>query len=205
MNPNDVQRAVEGDEAALVRLLDEAAPALLRELSRQIDARHRAVVDAEDIVQVTCVEAFLHVRTFKPGGPGSFFGWLRRIAENNLSDAVRELERDKRPPPGRRIEALVGDESYSYEALIDRLAITTSTPSRAAARHEIRAGVDAALRQLPPDYERALRLYELEGLSGQEVADRMGRRHGAVRVLLARARQRLAEILSADAQFASRV
>jgi len=195
-----VGRAVAGDESALVQLLEDASLALHAEMQHSIGSAYRSAVDADDIVQVTCLEAFLRIRSFVPQGPGSFSAWLRRIAENNVRDAIKELQRDKRPPPGRRAEAPVGDESYV--ALVKQLAGTTTTPSRACARDELRQGVDAALRQLPPDYEQALRLYELEGLSGQEVAERMGRRHGAVRMLLARARERLAEILSTSPQFA---
>lgn len=195
-------RAISGDEAALVALLEEAGPSLLAEMERQIGAKHRALVDAEDLFQITCMEAFLRIRGFVPSGPGSFMAWLRRIARNNLLDAIKELERDKRPPPVRRIVATGSDESYRN--LVERLAVTTSTPSRAYAREELQAGVEQALRQLPQDYETALRLYELEGLSAIDIAQRMGKSHGAVRMLLARARQRLAEILLATPQFQSR-
>jgi RNA polymerase sigma factor (sigma-70 family) len=55
--------------------------------------------------------------------------------------------------------------------------------------------VDEALRKLPADYEQVLRLYELDGLSAPEVGQRMGRSHGAVRMLLARARECLGHTL----------
>ena len=197
-----VGRAIAGDDVALSELLQEAAPGLHGEFSRQIGDRYRSLVDADDIVQITCLEAFLRIRSFQPVGSGAFFAWLRRIAANNLRDAIKELERDKRPPPGRRAE--VGPGDASYVALVDQLAATTTTPSRICGGKELREGVEAGLRQLPADYERVLRLFELEGLSGQEVAERLGRGQGAVRMLLARARERLAEILSGSPQFASR-
>ncbi len=188
-----VHRAVGGDEQALTALLENLGLQLQRELEQQISAQYRGLVEAEDVLQVTCLEAFLRIRTFVPRGPDSFMAWLRRGAENNLRDAIRKLEREKRPPPGKRVLAANAEESYV--ALVERIAATTSTPSRAFARKEIRQEIDSRLKQLPPDYEQALRLYELEGLSAPEVAERMGRSHGAVRMLLARAREHLAELL----------
>lgn len=197
-----IQRAVGGDEEALSLLLEEHGECLHAEIERSIAPQYRGLFDADDILQVTYLEAFLRVRAFVPAGPNSFPAWLRRIAENNLRDAIRELEREKRPPPARRASMPVRDESYA--ALVERLAATTTTASRLCAREELRSGVERALQQLPADYAQALRLYELEGLSGQEVSERMGRSHGAVRMLLARARERLAEVIAADTHFVSR-
>ncbi len=182
-------------------LLDGVSVQLHGEIDRKIGARYRGIVEADDILQVTCLEVFLRIRVFTPS-PGGFLAWLRRVAENNLRDAIKELERDRRPPPGKRIQRPDSDESYV--ALVERLHATTTTASRVYARQELRQNLDAVLKQLPPDYETALRLYELEGLSGAEVAEQMGRKHGAVRMLLARARERLAELLVNDARFFSR-
>jgi len=195
-------RAVQGDESALVELLDQVSVQLHAETSSKIGARYRGLVDADDIIQVTFMETFLRIRSFGYTNPGSFLTWLRRIAENNLRDAIRELERDRRPPPGKRISEPLGD--HSYVALVERMAATTTTPSRVCGGKELRQNLDAVLCQLPSDYEQVLRMYELEGLSCPEVAERMGRSHGAVRMLLARARERLAELIVDDARFISR-
>jgi len=197
-----VSQAVAGDEQALMRLLEEQGRSLLPEIDRQIGARHRAIIAAEDVFQISCMDAFLRIGAFQPRGPGSFSAWLRRIASNNLQDAIKELDREKRSPPGVRVEAHSEDESYL--GLVENMALTTTTPSRALARGELRAGVELALSRLPREYEEALRLYEIAGLSGAEVAERMGKSHGAVRILLARARQRLGELLLENPQLFSR-
>ncbi len=197
-----LQRAVTGDRQALATLLEGVGVSLHAEIASRIGPPYRSLFDADDILQVTFLEAFLRIGCFVPSGPGAFQAWMRRIAENNLRDAIKELERDKRPPPGRQVRSAINDESYV--ALVERLAVTTTTASRLLARSEMQAGVAAALRRLPADYETALRLYELEGLSGEEVAQEMRRSHGAVRMLLARARESLAESLSGDSLFFSR-
>lgn len=195
-----VRRAVAGDEEALTGLLEATGVQLYAELDARISAPYRGIVDATDIVQITCLEAFLRIRSFVPGGPGTFLSWLRRISDNNLRDAIRELERDKRPSPRRRVQSGGADEK-SYTSLVEQVAATTTTVSRAAGRGELREIVDAALRKLPADYEQVLRLYELEGLSAPEVAERMNRSHGAVRMLLARARECLGALLGSETRF----
>src|SRR5262245_44922761 len=196
-----LRQAINGDEQALMTLIRGAGPLLLREIEGRIEPRYRSLVDVDDILQITCVEALLRVRSFNPLGPGSFDRWLRRIAENNLRDALRELERDKRPPPGLRVTWPDGDESYVV--MWKEFADPTSTAGQKLTRQEQHAGLDEALAKLPEEYARVLRLYYLEGLSGEEIAERMGRSHGAIRMLLARARTRLREVLKADPRFGS--
>jgi RNA polymerase sigma-70 factor (ECF subfamily) len=194
-----VERAVRGEEDALVALLEEVGMILHTELESGIGGRYQGMVSADDVLQVTYLEAFLRIRSFIPLGPQSFLAWLRRISQNNLRDAIRELEREKRPSPARRITAPPGDDSYV--SLLDQYAGKATTVPRAAARSEIRQVVDDALKRLPHDYETVLRLYELEGLSAPETAERMNRSHGAVRMLLSRARECLGEILGSESKY----
>ncbi|MFO0972170.1 MAG: RNA polymerase sigma factor [Phycisphaerae bacterium] len=197
-----VHRAQQGDEQALATLLERAGLELHAQLEARIGPRYRGQFNADDILQVSFLEAFLRVRSLEVRGHGSFMTWLRKIAEHNLLDAIRELERDKRPAPSRRVEFANSDDSYV--ALVEQMASASSAASRVCAREELRQCVDAALRELPAEYEQALRLFELQGLSGEEVALKMGRSHGAVRMLLARARERLAELLGSDSRFFSK-
>ncbi|MBI1827672.1 MAG: sigma-70 family RNA polymerase sigma factor [Planctomycetes bacterium] len=202
MNESDQEllaRAISGEEGALCVLLEQYGIQLHAELEIRIGAKYRGLVDADDIVQVTFLEAFLRIRSFVPREPGSFASWLRRISDNNLRDAIRELEREKRPPPKNRVTAVSDDESYAE--FFDHIAGTATTISRAAGRNELKGLIDTAMRKLPRDYEQVLRLYELEGLSAPEVSERMGRSHGAVRMLLARARDCLGELLGSESKF----
>lgn len=194
-------RAIRGDRTALTELLGREGLEIHSYIERRIPALHRMHFDADDVMQVTCMEAFMHIAEFVPRGPGSFAAWLRRLADNNLADAVRELERDKRPPPGKRVGVATSHDSYV--ALVERISATTTTASRLLGRDETRAAVHAALAQLPADYAEAVRLYDLEELSGPEVAERMGRSHGAIRMLLARAHERLANVLGRESRFFS--
>jgi len=187
--------AVRGDEHALTRLLEAAAPDVRRKL--QISPRWQGVIDPDDVMQVTYLEAFLRIRTFEPSTSEAFLAWLRRIAENNLRDAIREQERAKRP----QIRQQPAASEDSYGTLLDRLGATTSTPSRVAGRHENAEIVKNALKRIPPLYARVIRLCDLEGKSAPEAAAELKRSAGAVRMLLARARERLLNELGSAGAF----
>ena len=184
-----------GDRAALERLLQHAGPAIHRGISRKIAQRHAGLVDADDVMQVTYLEAFLHIDTFVPGSSGSFGAWLRRIAENNLVDAIR------REKPRKRVAQLADSGLDPESTLFRDVTSQTATASRNVTRDEARRAVRAAMKTLPPDYARVLQLFDLDGKSGAEVARQMSRRHGAVRMLLARARELLRERLGTFSRY----
>jgi RNA polymerase sigma-70 factor (ECF subfamily) len=196
-----VERARQVDTAALRSLLELHGSELWRRMNARIGARWQSMVDADDVMQVTYMEAFLQIGQLTGTDGDGFAGWLGRIAENNLRDAIKELERKKRPHPQRRVRAPVGQDSYV--ALVEMLGATSATPSRHVARHEANGLIDSALEQMPPDYATAIRLYDLEGKDIADVAAAMGRSTGAVHMLRVRAHDRLRTLLGAPANFFS--
>jgi RNA polymerase sigma-70 factor (ECF subfamily) len=174
-------------------------PQIRRQLA--IAKPYQSLIDADDVMQVTYIEAFLQIDRFRPKGPDSLSSWLRQIAQNNLRDAIKALRSEKRLPPSRRIEPAQGDDSSS--ALYELFGATISTPSRRAARDEIKALLESAITKLPPDYATAVRLFDLEERTGPEVAAAMGRSRGAVHMLRARAHDRLREDLGSASRFFS--
>lgn len=205
MNPHaqQVARAVEGDESALSELLRRHGPEVRVAMGHKIGVHWRSVIDEDDVMQVTYLEAFLRIGSFVPGenADDSFRGWLRRIAENNLKDAVRSLERAKRPDPRRRVQARAGANDDSYVDLVETLGVTNSTPSRAAAKVEAQSAIEKTLAKLPPDYAEVIRQYDLRGQSAEEVSKHLGRSEGAVFMLRARAHDRLRELIGTESQF----
>jgi RNA polymerase sigma-70 factor (ECF subfamily) len=184
-------RAAAGDRDALEAVLERFGPSVEEKL--QVGSRWRRVLEPADVMQVTYLEAFLRIPSFDAERAESFPAWLKRIAENNLRDAIRALESQKHPPEAQRIEAQLGGDSYV--GLFDLLSATGGTPSAAARNDEARELLDAALERLPDDYAKAVRLYDLEGRSIGEVATALGRSAGAVHMLRMRALDRLRELL----------
>lgn len=197
--------ACKGDHNALTALLSRYGPLVRQRLIGKIAGHFRGVLEEDDVMQVTYLEAFMRVSAFTPrqGSPGaSFQAWLAQIAENNLRDAVRGLERAKRPDPRRRVTSRANQESYF--SLVEVLGMTTTTPSRVAAKNEAFGCIEDALAKLPPDYRRVVTLYDLECRPIEAVAAELKRSHGAVFMLRARAHDRLREVLGAASNFFSR-
>ena len=195
------EAAVQGDQEALVELLERHDAALRERLVGSIDRAYRGALDVDDVLQVTYMEAFLRVSQFIPGENGTFLAWLTRIAENNVIDAIRYFNREKRPQPSQRLQPAGGEDSYM--SLLSNLVGSTTTPSRAAAGVELKVIVDQALADLPADYAKAIRLYDMEGRTIEEVAQAFGRSHGAVHMLRARGLDRLRQLLGDAGKFFS--
>lgn len=193
------EQAVCGDADALRALLHEYAPCVRDRLRPKIGKRWRSVLDADDVMQVTCLDAFLYIEQLTARDPASFIAWLSRIAENNLRDAVRILERPKRPQAVRNLGTL--PDGSTYVALLELLGSDSTTPSRNVATEEAIKLVDQALGKLPTDYARAVRLYDLEGRPAEEIATEMQRSVGAVHMLRYRGHARLREELGSASRF----
>ena len=190
-----VARAVVGDKDALGELLEAFGPDV--EAGLRIGSTWRGLLDAADVMQVTYLEAFTQIRCFDAERAEAFPNWLRRIAENNLRDAIRSLEARKNPSPRMQLDAYGGD---SCVALLDTLTGGTGTPSQVARGAEAGQRLRDALRTLPPDYARTVELYDLEGRPVEEVAAALGRSSGAVYMLRMRAHERLRDVLGSASQ-----
>lgn len=195
-------RAVQGDATAFTRLLDEIKPALHARISADIGAAWRSVLDADDVIQVTSLEAFLHIVSFKPTGMASFVAWINRIADNNLQDAIKGLCRDKRPNPRKRIQP--GGDDDSVTALLERIHADSQSPSRILRRKERESIIREAIARLPEEYRTVVTLMDLEGRSVGEVANEMGRSKGAVHMLRARALEQIRSLLPSASEILTR-
>lgn len=196
---NLAARAIAGDADALTQLLHEHGPGIRALIAGSIASKWQTVLDADDVMQVTYLEAFLSIDGFVHQGQGSFTGWLKRIANNNLRDAVRELERQKRPQPENRIHPNSDDDSAT--SFMAELGYTTTTASQHATRDEIRSAIETAILGLPEDYSQVVRLYDIEGQPASHVATALNRSVGAIYMLRARAHDRLRESFGNGTQF----
>ena len=188
-------KAVAGDKDALCVLLEAHGPAI--EAGLNIATAWHRTLDRADVMQVTYLDAFTAIRRFDVTRSDSFPAWLRRLAENNLKDAIRGLEAQKKPPARKQV--IQGQNSAI--ALVELLSATDGTPSRAIRREEAEDQLRRALRCLPPDYAQVVELYDLSGNHVDRVAKVLQRSPGAVFMLRARAHERLREILGSASQF----
>lgn len=193
--------AIAGDRRSLADLLEATGSRVRARIEPKIPMAMRSLLEADDVMQVTYLEAVLRIKSFSTGGVQGFVAWLTRLAENNLIDAVRSLEAAKRFDPRKRVSP---NRDESSSALINMLGATLTTPSKVAAIGEAGAMLEVALRALPPDYEKVVREFDLEGKPMAEVAAGLKKTEGAAYMLRARAHDRLKEILGSDSRFFSK-
>lgn len=191
-----------GDREALVALLERHGPAVHARISARIPERYASLVVADDVMQVTYLEAFLRMQQFAGNSEAAFHRWLESMADHNRIDALRELSRTKRPEAHGRAPS--SGEGHSELDLLDRLGFESRTPSRDVARAEASALLGEALSRLPADYAAVIRAYDLEQRPVAEVATRLQRSRGAVHMLRLRAHERLREVLGSESRFFSK-
>ena len=196
-----VERSAQGDQEALSQLLSQHSGDIRRHVAMSIGKHWQSVLDEDDVMQVTFIEAFDHAQHLQARTLTGFNAWLRRIADNNLRDAIRALEAEKRPDPRKR--AIARNSMSGSASLIEMLGATNTTPSRVMAAEEAESAMDKAIAQLPPDYAFVVRQYDLQGHTVEEVAQSLKKSQGAVYMIRARAHDRLREIMGSPSQFYS--
>ncbi|MEZ6015015.1 MAG: sigma-70 family RNA polymerase sigma factor [Planctomycetota bacterium] len=186
-----VARAADGDTRALEGLLRALGPGVCASLVS--GSRWSREFDAEDLLQVTSIEAILRIRALRVRTEAGFRAWLTRIAENNLRDAIRGLTARIRTPDGRRITH--GANGASARTLLNALQSGAPTASAIYGGHEAVDQLKAAIARLPTSYRQVVEQLDLEERDLDEVARSFGRSKGALHMLRARAHERLRELL----------
>ena len=188
--PALLDAARRGDRAAAGELLQRYAD-WLRLLARlQIDRGLQAKLDASDVAQQALLEACRALPQFRGTTEAELIAWLRSILAGVLGDAFRRYHATQARDPAREV-SLEAELDGSSRRLGQLLADTGPSPSAEAVRHEQGVLLANALSRLPEDYREVIVLRNIEGLSHEEVARRMGRGIGAVRMLWVRALSRL--------------
>ena len=178
-----------GDAAATGQLL-ELYRNYLRLLARTLLGQTlRLRLEPSDLVQETLMEAHRDFRHFAGTTEAELVAWLRRILARNLADQARWHKAERRDV--RRQESLEDLLERHGQEAAHALVAGLSTPSARAQRREQAVVLADALAQLPDDYREVIVLRHLERLSFKEVAERMGRSPGAVRMLWLRALEKL--------------
>ena len=129
--------------------------------------------EAQDLLQEGFLKIFVHIDQYK--GKGSFEGWMTRIFINT---AIKETLKQKHflslaEDYCEESQVETEDEDYPLEFLI------------------------GTIQQLPPAYRHVFNLYVMEGHSHKEIAELLQISEGTSKSNLARARQKLKELLEA--------
>ncbi len=182
-----IDRIKRGDREALSPLFDKHRRRLAVLAHYRLGPQLRGLVEIDDILQDTLLKAYVQFDQFTYRTPGSFLHWLARIMEHVIQDAARYHGRQK-----RNAAEMVPLRSQSNPRGPEPL--NSETPSRLLAQDEELRALLRELDRLPDRYREVILLAKLEGLSTEEISERIGKSRAAVALLLHRAIKRFRQV-----------
>lgn len=183
-----IERCRKGEPAARERLFERYRHYLWLLAQGQLGRYLRAKCDPSDIVQQTLLEVHRDFAQFGGNHEGELLAWMRQILAHNLYNETRRFATQQRNAAREvSLDQLRAGLDHSSALLSRCLAADTASPSDVAAEREAAVRLADLLARLPGEYRTVLLLRVFEGLSAEEVAQRMNRSSGAVRMLQLRA------------------
>jgi RNA polymerase sigma-70 factor (ECF subfamily) len=182
-----IQRvARDQDPQAFSRLYDQHAPMVFGLACRMLGHRQ----EAEDLLQEVFFYLWERAGSYDPAR-GPVVAWILVIARSRCVDRLRRrsLRQDK--------ERTIFSEEEEGDALI-ALPEPGLPVLDALAAEERRALVGRALGSLPPPQRAALEAAYFEGLTQQEIAEKLGEPLGTVKTRMRLGMMKLAELLAAS-------
>lgn len=178
-----------GDANALQALVQAHLPWLHAHVERRLGAFLRQRADSDDYLQDAVLDFLRDGPRFQVESAAQLRGLLARIAENTLRDRNDWFRRKRRDLRGE--VALPSDSVVRLDTALQR----STTPSRVAARGEMRDWVRLGLELLEPEDRKILVAREYDDRSFVDIGAELGMTANAVRMRWVRAVARLAEVL----------
>ena len=176
-----VQRVQDGDSAAFDLLVRKYQHRIVALIGRYVADWS----ECQDVAQEAFLRAYRAIGSFR--GDAQFYTWLHRIAENT---AKNHLVASNRRPPTGDIDVADAEQFDSGIRLRDN-----DTPERELMRQQMEQTVMRAVEALPEELRVAITLREVEGMSYEEIAEKMDCPIGTVRSRIFRARDAIDEQL----------
>lgn len=180
-------------ETLIVRLADSSATAAWGEFVRLYRplivkvARMKGlqVADAEDLAQEVLRNVARSIDSFTPGPVGSFRGWLRTITRNLI---INHLTRNKGP---------VGSGDSQMHEFLQQVPSTDDQTGTLFDLEQRRMAFQVAARKIKSEFSEAIWqafwLTAVEGETIREIASRLGKSEGSIRMARSRVMMRLRE------------
>lgn len=176
------RRVQQGDDGAFDRLVELCAPRIYNLAYRLLSDPE----DARDAAQDVFIRVYQALPAFK--WDAAFSTWLYRIATNVCYD---ELKRRRRYPLAFSELSEPGEDDSTLDH-----AASSDTTEELLLRREQQRTLEEAIATLPEHFRLVLVLYDLQGLSYQEIAEILRQNLGTVKSRLNRARHLLREKLA---------
>jgi len=138
--------------------------------------------DAMDLTQEAFIKAYQSIDSFK--GKSSFYTWIYRIAVNNTLSHLKKYRNRK----------FLSFDNLSNEAsqsdIFDAISAKTKT-EKATLMNELQEKLNEALQKLSLKHRTVVVLFEIEGLSHEQISEIIKCSVGTVRSRLHYAKQQL--------------
>lgn len=158
-DPDLIEAARQGDEAALRRLLQESRQAVQRLADKHCVSR----ADAEDAAQETIWLVYRRIGALRT--VESYSAWLLTIVRRECQRLMRRIRSETELPEA-------DDPCFAYHTHVD-----------------LQADLVAAVKSLPEKYREAIVLHDFEEFSVAEIASALRLSQGAVKSRISRGRR----------------
>ena len=181
---NWIQASKGGDQAAFGHLVET--------YQKRVYALTVRMCPTPELAEEAAQEAFLSAWQGLPffRGDAAFSTWLYRLASNACVDLLRKERRHQ-------------GTSLDDDAVGAEIPDTKPTPEEAAETKELRAQIEAGLRQLSPEHRAVLILREIQQLNYEEIADALSLDLGTVKSRISRGRRQLRDFLKEQGNFSA--
>jgi RNA polymerase sigma-70 factor (ECF subfamily) len=169
-----VERVQKGEKRAFDLLVRKYQHKVIGVISRYVSDWS----ECQDVAQEAFMRAYRAMAAFR--GDSQFYTWMYKIATNTAKNHL--VSQGRRPPA----DDIGIDDAVQLDGgmrLKDR-----ATPEHELMRQEIEQTVFDTVEQLPEDLKMAITLREVDGLSYEEIAEKMNCPIGTVRSRIFRAR-----------------
>jgi RNA polymerase sigma-70 factor (ECF subfamily) len=176
-----VAMAQKGDQTALNHLYMVYSERVRWMIRFRMSKELRSKLESMDLVQDTLLQALRGLDGFTYKNEGDFLRWLSKIAENELRGSLRKLHADKRDI---RKDARLNDnrQKTGNQCAEIPTPVDATTPSVIMSKR-----LEKAMDELKPQYKEVIIWAKIDGLSYNEMGQRLSKSNDAVRKLVSRA------------------
>ncbi len=168
-----LEQLLHSSEAAFRKLYDQYAPTIYKVALRHL----KQVPLAEDVVQIVFLKVWEQRTTL--ANIKCFTSWIHTVARNTIISSLRKQ----------------GSQENYLKYLLVRNSQYTESPETVCMNHDAYVMIQKAVSKLTPQQRQAFQLLREEGLSYDDIAQRMGIASNTVRAHLYKAHQFLRSYL----------
>jgi len=176
-----IELVQQGNKKAFDKLVIKYQQRVIQLVTRYV----RDPSEAQDIAQEAFIKAYKALPNFR--GESAFYTWLYRIAVNT---AKNYLVSRARRSSNKEVDV---NDAENYEGAFQLKE--GDTPEHLLLSEEIRQTIQRAIEGLPDELKRAIRYRELDGMTYEEIAQKMDCPVGTVRSRIFRAREAVDKII----------